>query len=448
MGANVGTSVTSTLVALGHAGRRAEFARAFAAATLHDMFNWSTVIALLPLETATRFLERSSGLAAASLAGTQSSGTAGRDLLTALTRPVSELVVQLDAAVVRGVALHDGRYVNVSLLRQCRDQLNVSVNCDHHTPHNSERVRPTATGGFLLEHLRLDDTKTGAILLAASLATLLACLALLVRVLAALLRSRLGSAVRRAAGWSPQGRLGAAAAGWGALAVGCLLTAVLQSSSVVTSALTPLAGLGVLSLERVYPLTLGANLGTTTTGLLAAGTAASPAGLQLALCHLFFNVTGILLFYPLPWLRFPITLARHLGTVTGRYRWFAGVYIGGCFLVLPLAVFGLSMCGWEACMAVGVIVLALVLAAGILRLLQVYAPGALTPVLRSWDWLPLPLRSLEPYDRILIRCCPCLISEYEDDVKPVEVTPSELKLGPAYKESESDKTDNNNTSQC
>ena len=36
-----------------------------------------------------------------------------------------------------------------------------------------------------------------------------------------------------------------------------------------TSTLTPLAGAGLLSLERAYPLTLGSNLGTTTTSLLA-----------------------------------------------------------------------------------------------------------------------------------------------------------------------------------
>lgn len=54
--------------------------------------------------------------------------------------------------------------------------------------------------------------------------------------------------------------------GYVAILVGCLLTILVQSSSIFTSALTPLAGIGVISLERIYPLTLGSNIGTTTTG--------------------------------------------------------------------------------------------------------------------------------------------------------------------------------------
>ena len=48
------------------------------------------------------------------------------------------------------------------------------------------------------------------------------------------------------------------------------MTFLLQSSSVFTSTLTPLVGIGVISLERMYPLTLGSNIGTTTTSMLAA----------------------------------------------------------------------------------------------------------------------------------------------------------------------------------
>ncbi len=54
---------------------------------------------------------------------------------------------------------------------------------------------------------------------------------------------------------------------YAAILIGCGLTILVQSSSIFTSALTPLAGVGVISLERMYPLTLGSNIGTTTTGL-------------------------------------------------------------------------------------------------------------------------------------------------------------------------------------
>lgn len=53
MGANVGTSVTNTLVAVTRINNRAEFGLAFAGATVHDMFNWLTVILLLIVETTT-----------------------------------------------------------------------------------------------------------------------------------------------------------------------------------------------------------------------------------------------------------------------------------------------------------------------------------------------------------------------------------------------------------
>ena len=101
--------------------------------------------------------------------------------------------------------------------------------------------------------------------------------------------------------------------GYLAMILGALLTILVQSSSVFTSTLTPLAGAGLISLERAYPLTLGSNLGTTTTSILASFAAGGDnikAALQIALVHLMFNVTGILIFYPVPWMRWPIYIAQ------------------------------------------------------------------------------------------------------------------------------------------
>lgn len=61
MGANVGTTVTNTLVSLGHITRSAEYKRAFAAATVHDFFNLLSLAVLFPLEVYTGFLTRTSG---------------------------------------------------------------------------------------------------------------------------------------------------------------------------------------------------------------------------------------------------------------------------------------------------------------------------------------------------------------------------------------------------
>ena len=57
--------------------------------------------------------------------------------------------------------------------------------------------------------------------------------------------------------------------GYLAILMGAVLTFIVQSSSVFTSTLTPLVGVGLISVDRVYPLTLGSNLGTTTTAMIA-----------------------------------------------------------------------------------------------------------------------------------------------------------------------------------
>lgn len=94
--------------------------------------------------------------------------------------------------------------------------------------------------------------------------------------------------------------------GYLAIAIGAVMTILVQSSSVFTSAMTPLIAMGMISLERAYPLTLGSNLGTTTTAMLAALATEGPnlrLSIQLALCHFLFNFTGILMFYPIPFTR-------------------------------------------------------------------------------------------------------------------------------------------------
>ena len=58
MGANTGTSVTNTLVSIGQIADREQYRRALAGATVHDMFNLLSVLVLLPLELASRYLFR------------------------------------------------------------------------------------------------------------------------------------------------------------------------------------------------------------------------------------------------------------------------------------------------------------------------------------------------------------------------------------------------------
>lgn len=134
---------------------------------------------------------------------------------------------------------------------------------------------------------------------------------------------------------------------------------------------------------------------------------ACPHTLQVALIHFFFNLAGILLWYVVPVLRLPIPLAKRFGDLTARYRWVAVAYLLLSFLLLPLAAFGLSLAGDTVLAAVGGPLVALVLLLVLVNVLQRHRPAWLPRPLRSWAWLPLWLHSLEPWDRLLSRCCPC-----------------------------------------
>jgi sodium-dependent phosphate cotransporter len=161
--------------------------------------------------------------------------------------------------------------------------------------------------------------------------------------------------------------------GYISMLIGTGITVLVQSSSVTTSVLTPLVGIGLVTVEQVslatvflfnsssqpiaynqyrcvslakfqmYPFTLGANIGTTITGLLAAVVASTAAAMQVALAHFFFNIFGIIIWYPLPFMRrVPIHLARGLGKATRWWRGFPILYIAVCFFGIPLILLGIS----------------------------------------------------------------------------------------------------------
>lgn len=217
--------------------------------------------------------------------------------------------------------------------------------------------------------------------------------------------------------------------GYLAILIGAGMTVLVQSSSIFTSSLTPLVGIGVLTVERMYPLTLGANIGTTATSVLAAF-AQDPStlrdSLQIALCHLFFNISGILLFFPLPFFRPPIQGAKFLGTQTAKYRWFAVMYLVFAFFLFPAAGFALSVASWIALAAVFIPIGIVILGIFIIKLLQRKCPKCLPRKLRDWKWLPECLRSLAPFDRFLMRitgncyccrkvgCCKALAADTEE----------------------------------
>uniref|UniRef100_A0A3P8TDS9 Sodium-dependent phosphate transport protein 2A n=1 Tax=Amphiprion percula TaxID=161767 RepID=A0A3P8TDS9_AMPPE len=420
MGTNIGTSVTNTIVAMMQAAERTEFQRAFAGATIHDCFNWLSVLVLLPLEVVSGLMTRLSHLLVSSFKLQR--GEEAPELLKVITEPVTKLIIQLDKCVITGIAMGDEDMRNRSLVKEwCQtDLVMVMVHLHRCLLHMQThcvtlwRLMESVTAAnecctHLFVSTELSDLTVGLILLAASLAVLCICLLLLVKLLNSLLKGQVAKVIHKVVNTDlpyPFGWL----AGYIAMFVGAGVTFVVQSSSVFTSAITPLIGIGVISLERAYPLTLGSNVGTTATALLAA--LASPGNklataIQIALCHLFFNVFGILLWYPLPFMRLPIRMAGVLGERTAKYRWFAVLYLLICFLLLPSLVLGLSLAGWRVMAGVGAPFLGVTIFIAMVNVMQAHSPHHLPAKLQNWDFLPKWMRSLKPLDHLITKTSVC-----------------------------------------
>ncbi|KAK4004963.1 hypothetical protein OUZ56_006689 [Daphnia magna] len=425
MGSNIGTSVTNTIVSFAQIGNKNEFRRAFAGAVVHDIFNWLSVFVLFTVEIVCQpifgigYLEWLSGIAVGKI--NSSSSTDGEiNILKEITDPIVGLVIQIDQNVIKGWANDDPSYENASLIRQCGGNITDPIPCE---------------GIFIFENTTLKDWSIGLILLSISLFVLCGSMICLVKILNSMMKGHIANVIKHVVNakipyfpWLT---------GYIALLVGAGMTFIVRSSSVFTSALNPLIGIGFISIERVYPLTLGSNVGTTTTALLAAF-AASPDALhdtlQIALVHLLFNVSGILLFYPIPFMRFPIPMAKFLGDVTAKYRWFAIVSLVGMFFVLPATVLGLSIAGTVTLQCVGIPFLLIIVAAVVINILQKKSPSLLPPVLRNWMWLPEFCRSLEPYDRQLSKLSCCNRFSQDEQEKTVNVT-TEISSTPLSNES-------------
>ncbi len=271
MGANLGTTVTNTLVAMTSMNRRAEFQRAFAGATMHDFFNLLAIAILFPLELATGYLRKTATWLSEHLVGAEGSQ---------FPNPVKDAV----NPVVDGL----------------QDLL-------------------TGNAG-------LGTGMASLVMVIAALLGIFFTLAFLTRLLKRLVLSRSEGAFT--------GILGRNAAA--AMVMGMLVTAGVQSSSITTSLLVPLIGSGMVSLEAAFAATLGANVGTTVTALLASVTG-TPEGVTVALVHLLFNLTGIAIIYPLPAIRrIPMRMATGLARLAARKRAFAVYYMIGVFFLMPL----------------------------------------------------------------------------------------------------------------
>jgi len=281
MGANIGTSLTSTIVSLGHVRDGKEFHRAFSAATVHDAFNIVAVTILLPLELMFSPLQRTAEALAVYFVNDASIDMKSVNFMKAMLAPASD--------VLKGA---------VSWISS--------------------------------------DVWSGVILVIIGIGLILFVVTAIGKVLRKVMVGRAKTIMHTSVGRGPVS----------GMASGAVITVLVQSSSTTTALIVPLAGTGVFSLKQIYPFTLGTNVGTCVTALLAATAISGPTALlamQIALVHLFFNVFAIGIIYLLPFLRgLPPLIATKLADLAQRSKLYVVAYIGGVFFALPLLLIGVS----------------------------------------------------------------------------------------------------------
>lgn len=272
MGANIGTTVTNTLVSLGSIRQSDEFKRAFAAATVHDFFNLLAVAILLPIELLTGALSNIAESITEALGG-----SAGSEWKSPIKKWVKEPVGWLK----------DG-----------------------------------------LGDLGLEENFLGTSMVLIGLIIVLAALTFITKNMKKLVADRVERSLNAVLG---------SGGGIVAMVLGLVITVAVQSSSITTSIMVPLAAAGVVTLRNIFPVTLGANVGTTITALLAALASGSVDALTIALVHTTFNVIGIVILYPMPKVRMiPIRMAERMADLAVERHTMAVAYVITLFIVVPL----------------------------------------------------------------------------------------------------------------
>ncbi len=261
MGANIGTTVTNTLVALSFISSKQKLSQVFPSAIVHDFFNLLTILVLFPLEISFSLLEKSSYLLAQAFKGV--GGIHISNFLKLLLNPVAKPITALLA-------------------------------------------------------------RFPVVLIISSVILLFSMLRFLVNSSRRLISGRVEVLLDRYIFVSP----------FKAFLLGLFFTAIIQSSSITTSLIIPLVAAGVLDLIRIYPYTLGANIGTTITAIFASLATGSLLGNEAAFCHSLFNIFGCLIWYPLRVV--PLSLATQLGRLVGKGRHWAIVYTLGIFFLIPI----------------------------------------------------------------------------------------------------------------
>jgi len=269
MGANIGTTVTNTIVSVGHINKGTEFKRAFAASTVHDFFNILAVIIVFPIEMLFHPLQRTSEWFALKIFG------------------------KID---------------NIEVL-QAKSPIKLAVK----------------SGAKFLQKFSFDND---IVYLIISVFITFMMLYSIVQLLKSLV-------LKKIEGFFDQYIFNTVVK---AMLFGIIITIMVQSSSITTSLVVPLAGAGVLTLRQIFPFTLGANIGTTVTALLAAITGTVSA-LVAAFSHLLFNISGIVIIYCIPALRnIPLKCAEIISEQAVTKKYLPLLYLFFIFVLLPLFI--------------------------------------------------------------------------------------------------------------
>lgn len=280
MGANIGTSITNTIVSLGHVAEKREFQRAFSAATIHDFFNIICVLIFLPLEVATGFLQHLSAYVVDAVTFTTVSGS-GFNPIKAATSPIA-------------YGLQD-------------------------------------TLAFL------PNVAAGIVMALVGVGLIIMSITFMGKTMKALMVGKAKEILHNAIGRGPVSGISS----------GTLVTVLVQSSSTTTSLVVPLVGNGLLQTRDIYPFTLGANIGTCITALIAAMSITGPnaqVALQIALVHLMYNIMGVLVVFGIKYLReIPPYLSHALSVRVAEHKLLGLGYIFGVFFLIPMCAIFLSV---------------------------------------------------------------------------------------------------------
>ena len=282
MGANIGTTVTNTIVSLGFVNEKENFGKAFSAATIHDFFNLCAVCLFLPLEMAFGLLEKMSAAITGLLNFSMQTNVKDFNFIKPITKP---------------------------LIGGTQNTL--------------------ASIGF-------GNTAVGVLMAILGVTLIFGSIFYMGKILEKLMVGKAQDIFHKTIGKGPMT----------GIASGAACTVLVQSSSTTTSLIVPMAGNGLLNLKEVYPFTLGANIGTCITALLVSLTisgAGAEAALQIALVHLLFNILSVVVIYGIPFLRnIPLKWAEKLAGVAQEKKVLAVCYIILVFFGIPGVCYGIS----------------------------------------------------------------------------------------------------------